>query len=65
MKKIHQDNFFVIIKTFANFDTIIKDQCIYNHIAKMLSWNIRNDIISSLVESADDCMKEHISESRY
>ena len=39
MKKVHQNNFLVIISTAAKFDTISKDQCIYNCKVKMLSWN--------------------------
>ena len=40
MKKFHHQNFLTIIETFAKFDIIIKDQCIYNYKAKMLLWNI-------------------------
>lgn len=40
MKNFHQESFLTIIETFAKFDIIIKDQCIYNYKAKMLLWNI-------------------------
>ena len=66
MKKVHQKNLLVIVNKFAQFDTIIKDQWTYNYNAKMLSWNIQNDIISCLAEMfVEDDIKEHISESTH
>ena len=65
MKKVYQQNVLAIVNTFAKFDTIIKDQCSYNHNAKMSSWNVRNDIISCLAKFVENCIKEHISESTY
>ena len=65
MKKVHQKNLLVIVNKFAQFDTIIKDQWIYNYNAKMLSWDIQNDIISCLAEFVEDGIKEHISESTH
>ena len=62
MKEVHHENFLAIVNTFAKSDTIIKDQCTYNCNAKVLSWNIRNDIISCGAEFVEDCIKEHVSE---
>ena len=66
MKKVYQGNFLAIVYTFAKFDTILKDHIEQgSRNAKMLSWNIQNDIISCLAEFARDCIKEHISKSTY
>ena len=55
-----------IIDTFAKFDTFLKDHVEQGYRnAKMLSWNIKNDIISCLAKFARDRLKEHISESTY
>ena len=66
MNKVYQGNFLAVISTFAKFNTVLKDhpkQGSSN--AKMLSWNIQNDIISCLTEFVRDHVKEHISESHY
>ena len=65
MKNVHQKNLLVIVNKFAQFDTIIKDQWTYNYNAKMLSWNIQNDIISCLAEFVENGIKEYISESTH
>ena len=66
MNKVYQGNFLAFISTLAEFNTTLKDhpkQGSSN--ANMLSWNIQNDIISSLTEFVRDHVKEHISESTY
>ena len=66
MKKVYQGNFLAIVNTFAKFDTILKDHIEQgSRNAKMLSWNIQNDIISCLAEFVRDRIKEHISKSTY
>ena len=66
MKKVYQGNFLAIVNTFAKFDTILKDHIEQgSRNAKMLSWNIQNDIISCSAEFVRDRIKEHISKSTY
>ena len=58
MKKFHQGNFLAIGDTFAKFDTILKDHIKQgSRNAKILSWNIQNDIISCLAEFVRDRIK--------
>ena len=65
MKKAHQ-SFLAIVNTFAKFDTILKDHIEQgSRDAKILSWNIQNDIINCLAEFVRDHIKDHTSESAY
>ena len=58
MKKFHHRNFLAIGDTFAKFDTILKDHIKQgSRNAKILSWNVQNDIISCLAEFVRDRIK--------
>lgn len=64
MKKVDLENLSTVINTFAKFDTIIKDQCIYIYNAKMLSQNIQNNIISCFAEIVEDGLKSIFQNQR-